>query len=281
MTSSVTMTANEIASSTTATAAAPSRLSFSMLPRMRTEVTSVRIGRFPESSTSEPYSLTPRANDSAAPAAMAGARLGRMMRRKMTSRLAPSDAAAASASRSSSASTGCTVRTMNGSVTNRNARNTAIRVLAMFTPSGLSGPYNDSSTRPATIVGSANGMSINTSSTRCPTNRSRTRTHAMSVPMTTFTRVTRVAVPTVRRIAAAVCSEVTDCQKLLHPPSPAVTTTAVSGMSTSRLNHSIATPRPMAGPRVNGRPPRSDRRARVGRAGVRVADVTAISRTLR
>ena len=39
---------------------------------MRTDVTSVRIGRLPDSSTSEPYSLIARANDSAAPAAMAG-----------------------------------------------------------------------------------------------------------------------------------------------------------------------------------------------------------------
>ena len=46
-------------------------------------------GRLPDSSTSEPYSLTARANDSAAPAAMAGVRLGSMMRRNMVNRLAP------------------------------------------------------------------------------------------------------------------------------------------------------------------------------------------------
>ena len=63
-----------------------------------------------------------------------------MMRRKVVNRLAPSDAAASSTSRSSSASTGCTVRTTNGSVTNRKARNTAGRVLATSMPSGLSGP---------------------------------------------------------------------------------------------------------------------------------------------
>ena len=88
----------------------------------------------------------------------------------------------------------------------------------MSTPSGLSGPYSDSSTRPATIVGSANGMSISTSSARLPKNRSRTSTQAISVPMTTLTTVTRNAVPTVSRIAAAVCSLVTVSQKPLHPP---------------------------------------------------------------
>ena len=113
-----------------------------------------------------------------------------MIRRKIVNRLAPSEAAASSTSWSISASTGCTVRTMNGSVTNRNATKTAIRVLAMSTPSGLFGPYSDSSTRPATIVGSANGMSMSTSRTRLPKNRSRTSTQAISVPITTLTSVT-------------------------------------------------------------------------------------------
>jgi len=50
------------------------------------------------------------------------------------------DAAASSISRSSSRSTGCTVRTTNGSVTNRSARNTAVRVKATSIPIGESGP---------------------------------------------------------------------------------------------------------------------------------------------
>ena len=41
------------------------------------------------------------------------------------------------------------------------------------------------------MVGSANGMSMMTSSTRLPQNRSRTSTQAMIVPMTTLTTVTR------------------------------------------------------------------------------------------
>ena len=63
-----------------------------------------------------------------------------MIRRKIVNRLAPSDAAASSTSRSSSSSTGCTVRTTNGSVTNSSARNTALWVLATSTPIGLFGP---------------------------------------------------------------------------------------------------------------------------------------------
>ena len=93
-------------------------------------------GRLPESSTSEPYSLIPRAKDSAAPAKMAGTRVGRVIRRKVVKRLAPSDAAASSTSVSISSSTGCTVRTMNGRVTNAMARTTAFRVFSKLSPSG-------------------------------------------------------------------------------------------------------------------------------------------------
>ena len=46
------------------------------------------------------------------------------------------------------------------------------------------GPVQRSSTRPATIVGSANGRSISVSTTRLPGNSSRTSTHAISVPIT-------------------------------------------------------------------------------------------------
>ena len=147
---------------------------------------------------------------------------------------------------SSSASTGCTMRTTNGSVTNRKATNTAGRVLTMSTPTGLSGPYSDSSTSPATIVGSANGMSMSTSRARLPKNWSRTRTHAISVPMTTLTTVTSSAWVTVSRMAAAVCSLVIVCQNPLQPPSVAVTTTAASGISTSTLNQSSAIAEPDA-----------------------------------
>ena len=63
-----------------------------------------------------------------------------MIRRKTVNRLAPSDSAACSISRSSSSSTGCTARTTNGSVTNRSAMTTAVRVNATLMPTGLSGP---------------------------------------------------------------------------------------------------------------------------------------------
>ena len=130
------------------------------------------------------------------------------------------------------------------------------------------------------MVGSANGMSMRTSRSRWPLNWSRTSTQAMRVPITTFTAVTMSAWPTVSRIAAAVCSFVMVFQNAVQPPWLAVTTTAVSGISTSRLNQIMATPRPRpdALPRVVTR---ADRRRGAGRLAPTTAAVTRPCRTQR
>ena len=96
--SSDTITTSAMNSITEASAAADWRLPFSMNVSTRTETTSVWNGRLPESSTSDPYSEIARANDRAAPAVIAGVRLGRMIRRRIVTRVAPSDAAASSTS---------------------------------------------------------------------------------------------------------------------------------------------------------------------------------------
>ena len=103
---------------------------------------------------------------------------------------APSEAAACSTSRSASISTGCTERTTNGSVTNASATIRPGWVALRWIPIGLSGPYSDSSTMLATMVGSANGRSISALTTRLPGNSSRTSTQAISVPMTTLITAT-------------------------------------------------------------------------------------------
>jgi hypothetical protein len=63
-----------------------------------------------------------------------------MIRRKVVSGPAPSDAAASSISRSSSISTGCTERITNGRVTKSRAMTTPIRVKA--TPESPSTPLS-------------------------------------------------------------------------------------------------------------------------------------------
>lgn len=231
-------------SRTVAVTAAAVVWSFSTWVRMRTDAISVRNGMLPAIRTTAPYSLMPRANDSAAPEAIAGTRPGSTMRRNVVNRDAPSDIAASSTSRSSSSRTGWTVRTTNGSVTNATATAIAMRVWAMSIPIGLVGPYSESRTRPATIVGSANGMSIKTSSAARPAKWSRTSTQAINVPMITFTRVTTSAVPTVSRSAAATASLVIVSKKPLTPSSVDEATTVANGSRTTMLSHSTAIPRP-------------------------------------
>ncbi len=116
------------------------------------------------------------------------------------------------------------------------------------------------------MVGSANGMSITTSRMRLPQKRSRTSTQAMTVPITMFTRVTRKACSTVSATAASVWGVVIVSMKPEMPPDRAVVTTSASGISTRRLNHSTATPRPrVVGPDRDRVPP--VRRLRTGPAG--------------
>ena len=99
-----------------------------------------RNGWLPEMRTTAPNSPIARANASAEPDRMAGSRFGKTIRRKIARRRAPSDAAASSMSRSSSSSTGCTVRTTNGSVTKSSAMTRPARVYATLTPAGPRGP---------------------------------------------------------------------------------------------------------------------------------------------
>ena len=78
--------------------------------------------------TTEPYSPIARANESDTPAASAGASAGRITRRNVCQRSAPSVAAASSTSCGSVSSTGCTLRTTNGS---------PMKVSATVMPSGV------------------------------------------------------------------------------------------------------------------------------------------------
>ncbi len=99
-------------------------------------------------------------------------------------------------------------------------------------PTGPFGPYSASSTRPATIVGSANGRSISPLTIRLPGNSSRTSTQAISVPITALMAATTSETISVRRIAACACGVVTASQNAATPPSSDCTTTAASGIRT-------------------------------------------------
>src|SRR5919202_6401549 len=126
---------------------------------------------------------------------------------------------------------------------------------------------------PATIVGSANGRSMSALTRPLPRKRSRTSTHATSVPASALIAATASAARIVSRSDATACALVTASQKAAAPPSVERATTAASGMRTMTLSHSVATPSarapepPQAAPRAPARmrprpPPRAGRAVR-------------------
>src|SRR4051812_2658785 len=99
---------------------------------------------------------------------------------------------------------------------------------------------------PATIVGSANGRSMSALTTDLPRKRSRTSTHATSVPATALSAATRIDRISVSFSAATACGAVTASTNACRPPSVERATTAASGIRTMTDSHSVATPSPSA-----------------------------------
>ena len=117
------------------------------------------------------------------------------------------------------------------------------------------------------------------SSSALPGNRSRTSTQAMIVPITMLTAVTTSELTTVSLRALAVCSFCSASRKVPQPFSPAVATTAQSGISTRRLNQIIMMPRPRPAPLVR-LCREADRRTRVGRPPATLAVAVDMVRLL-
>src|SRR5581483_2991011 len=195
--------------------------------------------------TSAPISPTARANARVTPERMPGRIVGSTIRRNTVRLPAPSDRAASSISVSSSCSTGCTVRTTNGSVTNRRARKIAVRVNATLIPIGDCGPYSARRTRPATIVGNANGRSMTALTSDFPRKSSRTSTHAVIVPSTAFRSAAAAASSSVSFSAATASGPVTAVQK---SPSVEAHTRAAIGRQTTTDRNAVTKPRESASP---------------------------------
>jgi hypothetical protein len=92
-----------------------------------------------------------------------------------------------------------------------------------------------SNVSPATIVGSAKGRSITASTAPLPGNRSRTSTHAITVPATALTAAQSTAAPSVSFSAATASGLVTSCQKVSSPCDRELHTSAASGSRTTML----------------------------------------------
>src|SRR3954466_7780397 len=119
-------------------------------------------------------------------------------------------------------------------------------------PTGCLGPYNASSVRPATMVGSANGRAVIAFTALFPRKSSRTRTQAISVPVTALIATTISDTMSVSLNAATACGPLTTSQNSPSPPSNDFAATAASGSSTITLRYVIATPRPTTGPLGSG-----------------------------
>src|SRR3954467_15372267 len=118
---------------------------------------------------------------------------------------------------------------------------------------------------PATIVGSAKGRSMTALTNALPRKRSRTSTHATSVPATALTAATTIESSSVSFSAATACGAVTASTNACRPPSVERATAAASGIRTMTLSQSVATPSASV-PDPPGAAEESARRRAVGRA---------------
>src|SRR5437588_4712652 len=109
-------------------------------------------------------------------------------------------------------------------------------------PTGLRGPYSATSVSPATIVGSANGRSINAFTTPRPTKRSRTSTHASTVPITALIAATTTAATSVSFSAATASGAETACQKPWRHSRLERQTSAASERRTTKPRYIVANP---------------------------------------
>src|SRR5271154_4894959 len=104
-------------------------------------------------------------------------------------------------------------------------------------PTGECGPYNASTSRPATIVGSANGRSITAFTADLPGKSSRTSIHAITVPKTALTSATIAETAIVSLSAATASGALTDDQNPWTPSLRDVQTSDAIGSATMTVRN--------------------------------------------
>src|SRR5215213_11138912 len=122
------------------------------------------------------------------------------------------------------------------------------------------------------MVGSANGRSISPLTSDLPRNSSRTRTHAISTPITASMAATTIETISVNRIAAIAWGFVIASQNSPAPPSKERTTTAASGIRTISVSQATLRPPTTSGPVRMRRAPAG---LEAGRALFRVVETGA------
>jgi hypothetical protein len=180
-------------------------------------------GKLPAKVMVAPNSPSARAQQSTAPAAMPGATRGRVTRRNVVHRSAPSVAATSSKRASAARRAPSTLITRNGMATNVSASTTAVVVNGIVMPNASSShdptipfrPSTRNSATPPTTGGSTSGTVTSARSTLRPRTCDRASTQASGTPRTSDSRVARVAETRDNRSAcptpgAASCSPTDD-----------------------------------------------------------------------
>ena len=157
---------------------------------MYSEETWVSNGTLPAISTSEPNSPSARANARPLPPRRAGTRLGKTTRRKMVSGWRPSDAAACSISWSSSMQHGLHGPDDERQRHKQQRHDDAGAGEGDVDAERAAGAVEGQQREPGDDGGQGEGQVDERVDQPLPGNRSRTRTHAMSVPMTALTATT-------------------------------------------------------------------------------------------
>src|SRR5207342_2673633 len=194
----------------------------------------------PETTDTAPNSPIARALHSSTPYNRPHLMLGRVTRRNIVHAPAPSERAASSSSAPCCCISGISSRTTNGKVMNSVASTIAGRANRILTSCAASQPANqpcdpNSSTRhrPATTGDTANGRSINASSTRLPRNSKRVTAHAVSTPKNALSGITIAAVSRVSLSAARASGSINAANQTSRPFSNAAPSTIASGSTTS------------------------------------------------
>src|SRR5215211_8347210 len=107
-----------------------------------------------------------------------------------------------------------------------------------------------------------------------PGNSSRTRTQAISTPITASMAATTIETISVNRMAATAWGLVTASQNSPTPPSNERTTTAASGIRTISVSHATLRPPTTSGPDRTRRAPAGLEAARALGRGEAVASIT-------
>ena len=221
---------------------------------------SVTPGMWPDTTETAPNSPMARAVHSSTPASRAQAISGKVTRKKVDTKPAPSMAAASSCARPCACISGITVRATKGKVTNTVAStmpgvaNTICTSCAASAwPNQPLAPNSSTQTRPEITGEMVSGNSMITSSTRLPGKSNFVRHQAAARPHAVFSGTAMAATSKVRRMAESASGSINELRAKAKPWRSASANTVPSG-STNRIP-TTSTAVASSNPRLKTAPP--------------------------